>query len=220
MINFFKKIKLNRACPVKLKERNGGFTYVELIVVLSIFAMMSSLVMFNYGAFQAKVDIKVLASNIALKIVQAQKDAMSGKSDKWAEYYDSNWKPSYGVHFDSNSGSNTNFTYFADFSTPDHRFDGGSCDGTSECIDETSINKGDVVKDISYSSGGSLTSVNGKFDITFTRPNSGATFHFSTDSQPVVDYAQITISSGDGSATSCIQVYASGRIQIVQCPSH
>ena len=47
-------------------------TYVELIVVLAIFAILSSVVMFNYGNFQAKVDIKNLGSDIALKIVRTQ----------------------------------------------------------------------------------------------------------------------------------------------------
>ena len=46
-------------------------TYIELIVVLSIFAVMSSVVIFNYGLFQARIDIKNLASDIALKFVEA-----------------------------------------------------------------------------------------------------------------------------------------------------
>ena len=54
-------------------------TYVELIVVLSIFSVMTSVVLFNYNEFQAKIDIKVLANDIALKIVEAQKSALSGK---------------------------------------------------------------------------------------------------------------------------------------------
>ena len=76
-------------------KRNGGFTYVELIVVLSIFAIMSSVVIFNYGSYQTNVDIKVMANNIALKIVQAQKDATSGKWNP--NELDNNWKPSYGI---------------------------------------------------------------------------------------------------------------------------
>ena len=64
---------------LKIGNYNRGMTYVELIVVLSIFSIMTSVVLFNYGAFQAKVDIKNLASDIALKIVEAQKSALSGK---------------------------------------------------------------------------------------------------------------------------------------------
>ena len=41
-------------------------TYVELVVVLGIFAVMSNVVIFNYGGFQAKVDIKNLSKHITL----------------------------------------------------------------------------------------------------------------------------------------------------------
>ena len=58
MSYFNKKIKGNR-----------GMTYVELIVVLGIFAVMLSISMFNYKRFQGKVDIKNLANDIALKLV-------------------------------------------------------------------------------------------------------------------------------------------------------
>ena len=54
-------------------QKNRGMSYVELIVVLSIFAVLSSVILYNYGEFQAKVDIKNLASDIALQIVQSQK---------------------------------------------------------------------------------------------------------------------------------------------------
>ena len=70
MINFLRKIKLLRKC--KTFPTSNGMTYIELIVVLSIFAVMTSIVLFDYGGFQAKVDIKNLASDVALQIVQAQ----------------------------------------------------------------------------------------------------------------------------------------------------
>ena len=65
MISFSKNFKVNKL--------NKGMTYVELIVVLSIFSIMTSIVLFNYNEFQAKVDIKVLANDIVLNIVEAQK---------------------------------------------------------------------------------------------------------------------------------------------------
>ncbi|WP_146755300.1 type II secretion system protein, partial [Shigella flexneri] len=71
-----KKI-LNFKFAVRSWER--GMTYVELIVVLSIFATISSVVIFNYGAFQDRIDIKNLSSDIGLKIVEAQKSSLSGQ---------------------------------------------------------------------------------------------------------------------------------------------
>ena len=58
---------MTRKPNIKIKT-NRGMTYVELIVVLSIFAVLSSVAIFNYGSFQDKVDIKNLGSDIALKI--------------------------------------------------------------------------------------------------------------------------------------------------------
>src|SRR3990167_3431372 len=103
--------KLNK----KIKK-NGGMSYIELIVVLSIFSAMTSIVLFNYGDFQAKVDIKNLASDIALKVVEAQKMSLSGQFPPQPQYGaigdPAAWKPSYGVSFDLTTP--TQFIYFVD----------------------------------------------------------------------------------------------------------
>jgi prepilin-type N-terminal cleavage/methylation domain-containing protein len=62
----------------KTINKTRGMTYVELIVVLSIFSVISTIVIFNYKEFQAKVDIRNLANDVALKIVQAQKNSTTG----------------------------------------------------------------------------------------------------------------------------------------------
>ena len=93
MISFLKNLK---AKTYNLKA-NAGMTYVELIVVLSIFAIMSGVVLFNYGTFQARVQIKNYANDIAMQIVQAQKDAMGGKMPANGSF--PSGKPSYGVYF-------------------------------------------------------------------------------------------------------------------------
>ncbi|MEI8174704.1 MAG: type II secretion system protein [bacterium] len=123
MIFYSNNLK-SKNLKAKSYKLNAGMTYVELIVVLSIFAVMSSIVIFNYGQFQAKVDIKNLASDIALKIVEAQQSTMSGKLNSGVSMID--WKPSYGVYFnltvnptniDNTDGSiayNKKFNYFVD----------------------------------------------------------------------------------------------------------
>ena len=181
-------------------------TYVELIVVLSIFGIMSSIVLFNYNKFQAKVDIKNLANDIALKIVQAQKDAMSGK---WNTNAPSGWKPSYGVYFDLSVPNH--FIYFADFSN-DHIFNDGSCYG--ECLDNINITKGKISKIEECSTEGclSLVSTPNPLSITFTRPNSGASF--SPNLSASSNYIRTTISSSDDSFNGYIKIYPSGRIQV------
>ena len=189
-----------------IRNCQKGMTYVELIVVLSIFAVMSSIVLFNHGKFQAKVDIKNLANDIALKIVQAQKDAMSGK---WNTNAPSGWKPSYGVYFDLSVPNH--FIYFADFSN-DHIFNDGSCYG--ECLDNINITKGKIskIEECLIGDCSSSASISSSLSITFTRPNSGASFFPSLSVSS--NYIRITVSSSDGSFNGYIRVYPSGRIQV------
>jgi len=187
-------------------KKNKGMTYVELIVVLSIFGIMSSIVLFNYNKFQAKVDIKNLANDIALKIVQAQKDAMSGKIQSTRFEI----APAYGVYF--NPTENKSFIYFADFSN-DHIFNDGSCYG--ECLDNINITKGNTISKIEECLTGdcsSSASISSSLSITFTRPNSGASFFPSLSVSS--NYIRITVSSSDGSFNGYIRVYPSGRIQV------
>ena len=182
-------------------------TYVELIVVLSIFAIMSAAVLFNYGKFQAKVDIKNLANDIAQKIVQAQKDAMSGK---WTTGADPNWKPSYGVYFDLSNPQN--FVYFADLSN-DTFFGDPVCSG--ECLDNIKITKGDYIAQLDSYLGTTPTSISNPLSITFTRPKSEAVFvnYPSGSILNGFDYVQITITSPQ-LIKAYIKIYPSGRIQI------
>jgi type II secretory pathway pseudopilin PulG len=200
--------KLNK----KIKK-NGGMTYVELIVVLSIFAVMTSIVLFNYNKYEDQVNIKVLANDIALEIVQAQNSAISGELSSLV--FSS--KPSYGVYFDSSSGNNKSFFYFADIN------DNGFYDVPPPTVDfklnSFSITNGNYISRIDEYSGNVATPITTPLSVTFIRPNSGANFYFNGSKQTTgFDHIQITISSVSA-VTSCINVYASGRVQINQCPS-
>ncbi|PIP68810.1 hypothetical protein COW91_02830 [Candidatus Nomurabacteria bacterium CG22_combo_CG10-13_8_21_14_all_32_8] len=235
MISFLKKLKVYKlkaisypSSKVKLTTGHGklnrGMTYVELIVVLSIFSIMTSIVLFNYKGFQAKVDIKVLANDIALKIVEAQKSSISGKLNIHASV---DWKPSYGLYFDLQGilfgGNNKQFIYFADLYpllTPDRQYsDGDFCSSVDspdvECLDRIDITKGNFISQIEGYSGSSLTTIKDPLSITFKRPDSSAVFFSNDPDINKYDYIQITISSsGSSPSKAYIKVYPSGRIQI------
>ncbi len=49
-----------------------GFTLIEFIVIISIFAIMASIALFNYGGFRSNVSLNNLAHDIGLTIRQAQ----------------------------------------------------------------------------------------------------------------------------------------------------
>lgn len=196
-----------------------GMTFIELIVVLSIFSAMTSVVLFNYGEFQAKVDIKNLASDIALKVVEAQKSSLSGKLP--TQSFGANWKPSYGVYFNlSSPGNNKTFIYFTDLDQSGDYTDTSFCSspgGSGECLDKITITKGNSISSLDVFYQGDITPHNlNDLIVTFARPNSGAIIKSSQIVPPLaspISYVQITISSPKA-ATAKIKLYSSGRIQV------
>ncbi len=209
MISFLKNLEL-RKLKAKSYRLNKGMTYVELIVVLSIFSIMTSIVLFNYKGFENSVDIKILANDIASKIVEAQKSAVSGN---WNANASSLWKPAYGLYFDTSSANNKNFIYFADLNQNDF-YDSSVCSGTGECLDNISITKGNYISSIDSYLGSIATPLTTPLSITFKRPDSIAIFNSNGVPLTGFDYMQITVSSSDNSIKSYIRVYPSGRIQI------
>jgi prepilin-type N-terminal cleavage/methylation domain-containing protein len=205
-------LKFKKNNEKKKPNTQAGMTYVELIVVLSIFAIMSSIVLFNYNGFQAKVDIKNLANDIALQVVQAQKSAMAGELPPALQmpYVSSNWKPSYGVYFDSKNP--TSFIYFVDLGQT-KSYDGGTICPGNDCLDQLNINKGNKISQIIAFYPSSQTSLQ-DLSVTFTRPDSGATLTSVGAGLGNVSYVQVNITSSDSTTSANVQIYPSGRIQI------
>ena len=213
MRNFFKK----RKC-------NSGMTYVELIVVLSIFGIMSSVVLVNYQDFQAKIEIKSLANDIVLKINEAQRFASSGRLDykRQVEFENetgisaSAWKPSYGVNFDIRNP--VGFISFEDLddsvlnNAPAYNSHSGKCDNL-ECVEQININKNIFIKDIiSYCSANEGRSVN-DLSVSFMRSNPNVFLQSSSADCPLSE-AVIRLVSNSGGASSSILIYPSGIIKI------
>lgn len=200
----------------KTINKTRGMTYVELIVVLSIFSVISTIVIFNYKEFQAKVDIRNLANDVALKIVQAQKNSTTGDlSDSIPTTIPPEaWKPSYGLYFDVSTPRN--FIYFTDLNNV------SACDDPG-CIPPYTL--GGEVDEIINITGGHTIPLDGlqvigdgcpatvtNLSITFKRPSSGAIISSNPPLGCTVNYVSITLAS-DYVFNAKIRVYPSGRIQ-------
>jgi len=188
-------------------------TYVELIVVLSIFAVLSTVVLYNYSGFESKVDLKNLASDVALQIVQAQKSALSGLLPTQA--YGAAWKPSYGVYFnkasspDTYGADNKDFIYFVDINSTK------TLDSVTESLGKSTLIKNNTISalKIVYADA-TPTVVLNDLTITFVRPDSSATLRSSTAfSQTNILYAEITVHPPKGN-DAYIRLYLPGRIEI------
>jgi len=187
-------------------------TYVELIVVLSIFAVMSTITIFNYGEFQARVDIKNLANDIALRIVEAQKAALSGQFPSLSQQVGLplTWNPSYGVYLNPTS-NNTSFVYFVDLNG-NNLYEGSSCSG--ECVETINITRGNQISGLQVFYLGNPNGQNlSNATVSFRRPNVSAIIRSSVALGPNISHLEITVVSPK-SPQATIKLYASGRVQI------
>jgi type II secretory pathway pseudopilin PulG len=223
MIDFLKNFKLK----AKSYKLNRGMTIEELIVVLIIFAVISTVVIFNYTNFQSKVDIENLANDIAQQVVQAQNSSLSGflppsgYTPDNLGYPTTSWKPSYGVYFNTSGtiqgADSTHFIYFVDLDNS-KTFTGENCNG--ECLTQYSIpnnnRSNNKISDIRIQPANSEVST--PLVVFFTRPSSFANFYSNSTGLPLSlmpgSCVEITISNQKGNITSKIDLYPSGRVQI------
>ncbi len=156
----------------KKKNVNAGMTAIELVVVMGIFAAISSTVLFNYRNFSNNVSLQNLAQDIALQIKRAQTDSVSGSVPIFPggsnQSTPIDWKPSYGVAFqvDENNGwdelARKGFVYYfnkdsvldsatteinRDFydTTQSSYTDCINPGPESECLEEIKITSGDLI---------------------------------------------------------------------------
>ncbi len=133
-MNYFKNLKLGRGFTQSLengfafsKRARGtkpffraGFTLVEMIVVITIFTVLLSIMVINQNSWNMKLAVNTDALEVGLVLRQSQinslavRESTSSTGDKF--------DISYGVYFDINN--NKNYIYFADLDG-DSRYDVG-----------------------------------------------------------------------------------------------
>lgn len=200
------------------KSKTAGFTLIELMVTLTIFAITTGIVMFSQNKFDNSVLLSNLAYDVAITIRQAQTyginikefDAPSGGRSFVG----------YGVVFDlSENGSLRQFNLFADADAAgNNRFDGNFLCQTDdiECISKYIMKRGNYITSICAGSGPSTCVVGEVLTISFDRPNPDAIILLD-DGASLSDrkeYAKIVISSADGSSTRSIVVRSTGQIYV------
>jgi len=184
------------------KQSSSGFTLLEVTFVIAIFAIMASIVLFNFRNFGTHATVDNLVQDVALRIVEAQKSAISGVLPP---SFTGAIAPSYGVYFVSGVQADTDnheFTYFSDLNANKLYDAPASCPAVptpgNECISVTGITTGEYVSNICYTTSATGSSVPcvpvGAAHVTFTRPFPDATI-------------EIWNSVGAPSATLAAKVY-------------
>ena len=189
--------------------KQKGFTLIELLVTVSIFSIITSIVLVNNNQFNNSVIINNLAYEVALSIRQAQSFGLNVKEVPGSGDFESG----YGVYFDTNSPDT--FLLFADTKTTGlgnkNLYDSGS---TNDLIIETfSITHGNTISSLC-----GTKIVNGKEDCTedisivFNRPDPEANMKAK---KGLTEFSEmrVTLVSPSG-AERIVQIESTGQISI------
>ena len=167
-MKYFKTLLYRR---MTLTKTMRGFSLVELLVVVAIFAMISGLILANHSRFNSSVLLGSLAYNIALSIREAQVYGLSVKQ------FSDEFQVGYGVHFDIDNPDQ--YLLFADVfqgGPPNKIFDAGD-----SIIETFTVGRGHVITKFcgvhsseSQCSDGSTATTIDHLDIVFFRPEPDA----------------------------------------------
>ncbi len=193
-----------------------GFTLIEMVVVVVIFSVIASVVLYNTRQYSNRASLESLTQDIALAIRNVQVEAVSGR------YVGTPFTiaPSYGVYFKTGPGVNS-FVHFADFNN--NKVYNGSVVGCgtlgNECLEEIFLPSGYTVSCIEATlldTGVMLpctASVN-KYSITFTRPESYPTTT-GVSGGSLKNFSDTTIYVKDkNESQASIHLWSTGQIEV------
>ncbi len=223
----------------KKKQKNKGFSLVELVVVISIFAIMTTVSSLNYNEHRAVIERSNLAQDVALTIRQAQVYGISasarnigditfneeGVADEFFDKNSSNGiadvtqdKSVRGVSFDFDGET---ITIFEDYDR-NKVFHDNETSLTDRVIDFRKI----LARNISIeyfclgTSSATCTKVEeGFLDIAFQRPYPDAIISFrenNTAGAPITPYTYgaIILSDGTEDENEYIEIFSIGNITV------
>ncbi len=218
-----------------------GVTLVEMMVVVGIIAIVSSIMLFNYSDFSTNVSIRTLSQDVALATRKAQAYATSVRTIDGLSV-SSRTFPAYGISFSvdqsgvGGASSDTlpgakRFILFADIPSAGGRVPDGiytHVSGTrcgepmfdSECIESFGITTADRIVGICTSDNDSSTDADpyncptsGTVDITYRRPNLDAVITARGRSDRLVSYAKIIFESAKGLRRAVV-IWNTGQISV------
>lgn len=177
---------------------------LEMLTVLAIFGVMTSIVVFNYGKFTSDTILTNMAYEVALSIREAQIYGVSVRNPTGA-LVTSSFSVPYGVYLQRGTGQ---YFLFADETGPDGIFNVLNCLTSEECVTPYTLQRGVTVERVRKDCVEDTDGLN----ITFKRPNPEARF----DNAVNVGSADITLISADGLERRYVVVRNNGQIYVTR----
>jgi prepilin-type N-terminal cleavage/methylation domain-containing protein len=192
-----------------------GFSLIELLVAISIFAVISATLVFNYNTYAGREELGNATHQLALDIREAQAFAMGVRATAGGQY------PSYGIRFAT--GNPYEYLIYADLNQNDVYDLGGICgEPNSECVKVTEMPRKIKIKSLCGITSPTTSSVDCPgplsrsqyFDVLFTRPNPDAGITGSPSGAPLsYQTAEITLVTVKG-YTKKVTIASIGQIVV------
>lgn len=195
-------------CSLRNQKRftlrnSKGFTLVEILVVVLIFAVVSSILLFRYSDFSTAITLRNLSQEVALSIRKAQTLATSVRGGSPRNAF--NTTKGYGIYIRITnneaqySGGSASFVLFRDDDN-DGLYDQisrrcGVVTRGNECLENFSITTGDRIYSVCSVSGCTTTPT---LIIYFKRPNPDAKIYFVSDPTRELSWVDIRLISKKG----------------------
>jgi len=208
-----------------------GFTLIELMIVIGIFSILTSVIVFNYAKFNSDILLTNMAYEVALDIREAQVFSLGVRSANTGSADDFNTR--YGVYFDKAEGGNEKkFVFFADRDSSGNCDDGSgsSCSieactagGGNECESISTLTRDSIFEEICVSDDGTTpmnfdtgvctgTGVSkDTISITFARPNPDTLV---SDGTNEYNTAAILMRSNQEDFKKAVHILSNGQISI------
>lgn len=216
MCSLFKNKNAVKKSPI-ISQKGRGFSLIELIVVIGIFTVIMSVILFNQSKLSSSTLIDNLAYEIALALRQAQAYGIGVRSTNPA-LGSTAFAGGFGVHFDKTTPST--FILFQD-NDGTHTYT-PTPNGTDQVLTIYNIGNNNSISDLCVN--GSLASSVGcisggstftTMDITYTRPSPEAVIIL--DGASVVNAqasAQIKVSTATHDKIKMVDVQLSGQLSV------
>jgi prepilin-type N-terminal cleavage/methylation domain-containing protein len=205
------------------RKTTTGFSLIELMVVIAIFAIISGVIMFNYGRFSSNMIVTNLAYEAALAVRQAQVYGISVKKTTEGAKFDA----SYGVWF--SESDKQNFYLFSDKDGDKMYTEPAVGNPNLELEESFGFNGSNIIKNFCVTdSGGTRTcsSVSSELQylsIVFTRPDPEAKIYAFNSGKGQIgatySKAEIMFTMARGDKIARMTVTNTGQMSIDSCNS-
>jgi prepilin-type N-terminal cleavage/methylation domain-containing protein len=183
-----------------------GFGLIELMVSISIMAMVSAIIMTRQSAFNGAVLLRNQAYEVAFALREAQLLAVSGGDENNRQY---------GVYFDPVTASQRTYRIFRD-TNENATFDSGEQIGLTGQLDSRFEIRG-VSPTPTTGTGLAVIFTRPNFDARFCGRTNGCTTPatFAPASQGHIDVARLDVTTNGTGDVRRVQISSTGQISVV-----